>query len=81
MISYFYNKFISIFKQRNWVEEIFEKEPNKMVKVLLEFDDGISRELTGNAAHEWWHDLHRRNCGLQVDWTRHKWKFFKKASR
>lgn len=65
------------FKDR--VEEAWNKRNSQAVKVVIDFDNGESRELVGPAAEEWLHDIHRRNCGQRVDWSRHKWSFSKKT--
>ncbi len=55
------------------VEERWAARGKRMARVVFEYDDGERRELTGEAADEWWHDLHRVNCGRRADWKRHTW--------
>ena len=55
------------------VEMAWQKRGRKMARIVFEYEDGERRELAGDAADEWWHDLHRANCGRRPDWSRHKW--------
>lgn len=62
-----------LFDSRDRVEDAWNKRGSHAVRVTIEFDCGESRELVGSAADEWVHDIHRRNYGRRVDWSRHKW--------
>ena len=67
-------RFLRWLNQPDPVEQQWSERKSPMVRISFEFGDGETRELVGEAADEWWHDLHRRNCGRHPDWTRHKWK-------
>ena len=61
-----------LFLDRDRVQEAWDKRGKTMTRIYFEYSDGEIRELSGQAADDWWHDLHFRNCGKHVDWTRHK---------
>ena len=63
------------------VQERWNNRVGNLKRLLVEFDNGEVRELEGDAANEWFHDLHFRNCGRRVDWTRHKFKITKHANQ
>ncbi len=75
------NKFfqkIKDFFTKDYLVEGWKNRGADMTRVLFEFSDGETRELTGEAANKWWFDLYMRNNGRCVDWTGHKFTIIKK---
>ena len=59
------------------VQQTWNERGKTMTRVRFEYSNGSAAELTGEAADEWWKDLHYRNCGRPVDWKRHKFNWLK----
>ena len=50
----------------------------KMVRITIEFENGVVRQLVGEASDNWHRDLYYATHRRDVDWKQHKWTETKK---
>lgn len=62
-------------------DELAEKWGTRRARVIrttIEFDNGVVRELVGDASDNWHRDIYYATHGRRIDWKQHKWTESKK---
>ena len=55
------------------VADAWAARNSKVIRTTIEFDNGVIRELVGDASDNWHRDMYYATCGRRIDWKQHKW--------